>query len=88
MGRKTVRWAFQAFARKTGFQHYFGRTEYEEARGTNDFDGTWAIWDEPFLQYYAEEMSKLKQPFMTAVFWAASSRRPVGSRGSRTPSSC
>ena len=63
---------FQAFARKTGFQHYFGRTEYEEARGTNDFDGTWAIWDEPFLQYYAEEMSKLKQPFMTAVFTASS----------------
>ena len=63
---------FQAFARKTGFQHYFGRTEYEESRGTNDFDGTWAIWDEPFLQYYAEEMSKLKQPFMTAVFTASS----------------
>lgn len=63
---------FQAFARKTGFQHYFGRTEYEESRGANDFDGTWAIWDEPFLQYYAEEMSKLKQPFMTAVFTASS----------------
>ena len=40
---------FQAFAQKTGFQHYYGRTEYEAARGTNDFDGTWAIWDEPFM---------------------------------------
>ena len=63
---------FQAFAQKTGFQHYFGRTEYEAAKGTNDFDGTWAIWDEPFLQYYAEEMGKMKQPFMTAVFTASS----------------
>ncbi len=63
---------FQAFAQKTGFQHYYGRTEYEEARGTNDFDGTWAIWDEPFLQYYAQQMSQLKQPFMTAVFTASS----------------
>ena len=54
------------------FQHYFGRTEYEAAKGTNDFDGTWAIWDEPFLQYYAEEMGKMKQPFMTAVFTASS----------------
>lgn len=63
---------FQAFAQKTGFQHYFGRTEYEAAKGTDDFDGTWAIWDEPFLQYYAEEMSKMKQPFMTAVFTASS----------------
>ena len=63
---------FQAFAQKTGFQHYYGRTEYEAAHGTGDFDGTWAIWDEPFLQYYAEEMSKMKQPFMTAVFTASS----------------
>ena len=63
---------FQAFARKTGFQKYYGRTEYEAAKGTEDFDGTWAIWDEPFLQYYAEEMSRMKEPFMTAVFTASS----------------
>ncbi len=63
---------FQAFAQKTGFQHYFGRTEYEAAKGTNDFDGTWAIWDEPFLQYYAEEMGRMKEPFMTAIFTASS----------------
>ena len=63
---------FQAFAQKTGFQKYFGRTEYEAAHGTADFDGTWAIWDEPFMQYYAEEMSKMKQPFMTALFTASS----------------
>ena len=63
---------FQAFARKTGFQHYYGRTEYEEAHGAEDFDGTWAIWDEPFLQYYAEVMGQMKQPFMTAVFTASS----------------
>ena len=63
---------FQAFAQKTGFQHYYGRTEYEAAKGTNDFDGTWAIWDEPFLQYYAEQMTQMKEPFMTAVFTASS----------------
>ena len=63
---------FQAFAQKTGFQKYYGRTEYEAAHDTADFDGTWAIWDEPFMQYYAEEMSKMKQPFMTALFTASS----------------
>ena len=63
---------FQAFAQKTGFQHYYGRTEYEATHGEDDFDGTWAIWDEPFLQYYAEEMSHMQQPFMTAVFTASS----------------
>ena len=63
---------FQAFAQKTGFQHYYGRTEYEASQGKDDFDGTWAIWDEPFLQYFANEMSNMKQPFMTALFTASS----------------
>ena len=66
---------FQAFARKTGFQHYYGREDYEDdARfgGHQDFDGLWAIWDEPFLQYYCAKMSEMKQPFMTAVFTATS----------------
>ena len=66
---------FQAFARKTGFQDYFGREDYNEDRrfgGDSDFDGMWAIWDEPFLQYYATKMSEMKEPFMTAVFTASS----------------
>ncbi len=66
---------FQAFARATGFERYYGRTEYNEDKrfyGDEDFDGTWAIWDEPFLQFYAEKMSEFKQPFMTALFTASS----------------
>lgn len=66
---------FQAFARSSGFQDYYGRTEYNEDtrfHGDEDFDGTWAIWDEPFLQFYAQKMSDFKQPFMTAVFTASS----------------
>jgi phosphoglycerol transferase MdoB-like AlkP superfamily enzyme len=66
---------FQAFARTTGFQHYYGRTEYDADNhfgGEKDFDGTWAIWDEPFLQFYAAKMSEMKEPFMTAVFTASS----------------
>ncbi len=66
---------FQAFSRTTGFQEYYGRTEYDEDpefHGEDDFDGTWAIWDEPFLQFYGKKMSELKEPFMTAVFTASS----------------
>ena len=66
---------FQAFARSTGFQDYYGREDYDaEDRfgGDDDFDGMWAIWDEPFLQYYATKMSEMKEPFMTAVFTASS----------------
>ncbi|MBR1547150.1 MAG: sulfatase-like hydrolase/transferase [Prevotella sp.] len=66
---------FMAFARATGFQRYFGRTEYNEDprfHGDDDFDGTWAIFDEEFLQYYALQMNDMRQPFMTAVFTASS----------------
>jgi phosphoglycerol transferase MdoB-like AlkP superfamily enzyme len=66
---------FQAFARSTGFRDYYGREDYEaDGRfgGEDDFDGMWAIWDEPFLQYYAAKMSEMKEPFMTAVFTASS----------------
>lgn len=66
---------FQAFARSTGFQEYYGREDYDEDKrfgGDADFDGMWAIWDEPFLQYYAAKMSEMKEPFMTAVFTASS----------------
>ncbi len=66
---------FQAFARKTGFQKYFGRNEFNadsRFRGDKDFDGMWAIWDEPFMQFYCAKMSELKEPFMTALFTATS----------------
>lgn len=66
---------FQAFSQATGFARYYGRTEYDadpEFGGERDFDGTWAIWDEPFLQFYGKKMSEMKEPFMTAVFTASS----------------
>lgn len=66
---------FQAFARKTGFIDYFGRTEYNADKrfdGDKDYDGMWAIWDEPFLQFFAMKMSEFRQPFVSAVFTASS----------------
>ena len=61
---------FQAYARSAGFQKYYGMDEYPDAK--RDFDGTWAIWDEPFLQFYGRTMSTIPEPFMTAVFTASS----------------
>lgn len=66
---------FESYALATGFQHYYGRNEYNadsRFNGDEDFDGTWAIWDEPFLQYYAMKMGEMEQPFATAVFTASS----------------
>jgi phosphoglycerol transferase MdoB-like AlkP superfamily enzyme len=63
---------FEAFAKKIGFKEYYGMTEYEQEKGEGDFDGTWAIWDEPFLQYYAEKMGVFPEPFVTSIFTASS----------------
>ena len=60
---------FGAYARSAGFQYYFGMDEYD---GEEAFDGTWAIWDEEFLQYFARTMDTLPEPFMTSVFTASS----------------
>lgn len=66
---------FEAFANSTGFDRYFGRTEYNaDSRfgGDRDFDGMWAVWDEEFLQFFALTLSDMKQPFMASVFTATS----------------
>jgi len=63
---------FDAFAHLSGFKSYYGMTEYNNDA---DFDGTWAIWDEPFFQFYAKKMNSFKQPFMTTLF-SASSHHP------------
>lgn len=74
-GAQNSSMGFQAFANATGFQKYYGRTEYNKDpkyNGDEDFDGTWAIWDEEFLQFYCDRMSEMQQPFMTAIFTATS----------------
>ena len=66
---------FHAFARATGFQQYYGRDEFNadpNFHGDADFDGTWAIWDEEFFQFFAQQLNQMKEPFMTALFSASS----------------
>lgn len=66
---------FQAFSKAIGFDKYYGMTEYcksPDHNGKEDYDGNWAIWDEPFLQYYAECMNEMEEPFITTVFTATS----------------
>ncbi|HKB45598.1 MAG TPA: sulfatase-like hydrolase/transferase [Chitinophagaceae bacterium] len=60
---------FDAFANLSGFDNYFGKTEYNN---DDDFDGIWGIWDEPFLQFYAKKMNSFKEPFFTTLFTVSS----------------
>ena len=63
---------FDAFAKIAGFQRYVGKNEYADDNG---FDGVWGIWDEPFFQFFADEMSSMKEPFFTTIF-SVSSHHP------------
>jgi len=63
---------FDAFTKIAGFQNYFGRDEYANDA---DFDGIWGIWDEPFMQYFAQGMNTMKEPFFTTLF-SVSSHHP------------
>ena len=48
---------FDAFTKIAGYQRYFGKNEYGHDDG---FDGVWGIWDEPFFQFFADEMNMMK----------------------------
>jgi phosphoglycerol transferase MdoB-like AlkP superfamily enzyme len=63
---------FDAFTKIAGFHRYFGKTEYGDDSG---FDGIWGIWDEPFFQFFASELNKMKEPFATTIF-SVSSHHP------------
>lgn len=56
---------FDAFANLAGYDDYFGRSEYNNEK---DYDGSWGIWDEEFLQYTANTINKKQQPFLATVF--------------------
>lgn len=59
----------QAFINNAGFDEYYGLNEYPNKE---DFDGTWAIWDEEYLQYMANCLDTIPQPFVSAVFTSTS----------------
>jgi len=61
--------SFDAFCRVAGFDEYIGRSEYPN---TQDYDGHWGIWDEPFLQYVSQKLSSYQQPFFASVFTLSS----------------
>lgn len=63
---------FEAFTHLSGYDHYYGMSEYNNDA---DFDGMWGIWDEPFFQYFGKTLNTFPQPFLTTIF-SVSSHHP------------
>jgi phosphoglycerol transferase MdoB-like AlkP superfamily enzyme len=60
---------FDSFTAFAGFEHYYGRSEYDN---NSDYDGTWGIYDEEFMSWSVDEFSKMKKPFFSALFTISS----------------
>ena len=74
-GGHNISMGFSAYAHSIGYEHYYGLDEYCKSPkygGMDDWDGKWAIWDEPFLQFTLDGVDTLRQPFMATVFTASS----------------
>lgn len=61
---------FDGFARSAGFSRYSGLNEYTGK--PEDQDGHWGVRDRPFLQFYANELSKEPEPFLSTAFTLSS----------------
>jgi phosphoglycerol transferase MdoB-like AlkP superfamily enzyme len=68
-GGKNGTMGFDNFVSLSGMGTYSGLDQYPDK---NDFDGNWGIFDEPYLQFFAEELSQKPQPFVSAVFTLSS----------------
>lgn len=61
--------AMAGFAHKTGFMNEYSRESFNDE---SYFDGTWGIWDEPFLQYFEQGIGQLQEPFLASIFTLSS----------------
>jgi arylsulfatase A-like enzyme len=63
---------FDMFSGIAGMQHYYGLNEYPGGGGSPDYDGHWGIFDEPYLQYFNQQLRTTKQPFFATLFTLSS----------------
>lgn len=59
---------FESYTLANGFHRYFSREDY----GNKDYDGTWGVFDLPYLQYVADEIGKMPTPFVAGIFTLSS----------------
>jgi len=59
---------FESYTLANGFHRYFSREDY----GPQDFDGTWGVFDQPYLQYVARNINEMKEPFLAGIFTLSS----------------
>lgn len=64
-GGKNGTMGFDNFCNLAEIDKYYGLNEYPDK---GDFDGKWGIWDEPYLLYTVDQITKMNQPFFASIF--------------------
>lgn len=60
---------FESFSLANGVDHYHSKEDYPHQ---GHFDGTWGIFDGPYLEYMSDQIDKMKSPFFAGVFTLSS----------------
>ncbi|MDE5423969.1 sulfatase-like hydrolase/transferase [Ancylomarina sp. DW003] len=68
-GSHNATMGFRDYCTAAGVDKYYGLNEYPYF---DDFDGTWGIFDEPYLNYMAKKLDQCKKPFLATVFTLSS----------------
>lgn len=63
---------FNGFTKLIGVDNYYGMNEYPEKLKKENYDGLWGIFDEPYLDYFANELNQKQEPFFSTVFTLSS----------------
>lgn len=56
---------FDAFLPAMGFDHYFGRNEFNDL---SQDDGAWGVYDKPFLKWTCQKISNFPERFASVIF--------------------
>lgn len=60
---------FDTFTKSVGIENHLSINEYPNK---TDYDGTWGVFDEPFLQWTCQKLNKFPEPFLSTIFTLSS----------------
>lgn len=61
--------SIDGFVKACGMDAYYGRNEFND---DSEWDHHWGIWDEPFMQFFANTLSQTPEPFCAGLFTVTS----------------
>jgi phosphoglycerol transferase MdoB-like AlkP superfamily enzyme len=61
---------FRSYLKKMGMQRYYSKDDF--GKSDEYYDGNWGIFDEPYMQYAAEELNAMPKPFVCGIFTLSS----------------